>query len=424
MEASEKPQLPLDNAPSGTVRALEDRLVIEQLTVTDERAAQLVRDRREAGENPARTVANAIEIGARVLDREDAAAEVDYVRAEFEKQAGELRTRLSRALEEGDRALAERITRAFDNEQGSVPRQFQQRLEQALAEQRTALLKQFSKEDGANPLNDFKAGVVRALRELGGVQQNESEQNRKRIEQLTREIVELKQQREADARVAEEAERGTAKGRSFEERVHDAIEQLAATRGDCAHHLGDQPGAGGSKKGDSMVEIGGGEGASLGRIVFEIKDRQLTKPKAWEELNGAIAAREADYAVLVVAGEDALPTGDVDEMHEYQGNKLVVAVDPEHPGGRALELAYRYACLRVRAAKQVAAAVDSAAIAGAISEARDVIGEFRNVKTALTTASKGVDRARDGVESIEGSLLDRFERVEQVLAQADAESAS
>ena len=47
MEASEKPQLPLDgDQPAGTVRALDDRLVIEQLTVSDERAAQLVRDRQ------------------------------------------------------------------------------------------------------------------------------------------------------------------------------------------------------------------------------------------------------------------------------------------------------------------------------------------------------------------------------------------
>src|SRR5918994_8005208 len=107
MEASEKPQLPLEGEPRGTVRALEDRLVIEQLTVTDERAAQLVRERREAGQDPARTVADAIEIGARVLDREDAAAEVDYVRAEFEKHAGALRERLSKALEEGDRQLSE-----------------------------------------------------------------------------------------------------------------------------------------------------------------------------------------------------------------------------------------------------------------------------------------------------------------------------
>src|SRR5581483_3917729 len=112
MEASERQQLPIEqasDAPAGVVRALDDRLVIERLTVTDERAARVVRERSESGQDGARTVADAIEIGARVLDREDAAAEVDYVRAEFERQASDLRERLVRSLEAGDERLAERI---------------------------------------------------------------------------------------------------------------------------------------------------------------------------------------------------------------------------------------------------------------------------------------------------------------------------
>ena len=48
MEASEKPQLPLDEASgeTGRVRALDDRLVIERLTVDDARAARVVREQQ------------------------------------------------------------------------------------------------------------------------------------------------------------------------------------------------------------------------------------------------------------------------------------------------------------------------------------------------------------------------------------------
>jgi hypothetical protein len=124
MEASEKPQLEIGEIPAeaaGVVRALDDRLLIERLTVTDERAARVVRERAEAGQEGARTVADAIEIGARVLDREDAAAEVDYVKAEFERHAAELRQRLTKSLESGDELLAERISRSFDGSRdGSV----------------------------------------------------------------------------------------------------------------------------------------------------------------------------------------------------------------------------------------------------------------------------------------------------------------
>ena len=80
MEASEKPQLALGDEPDGTVRALGDRIVIEALTVDDRRAAEVVRDRAQAGSLPSETVRKAIEIGARVLDSEETAANVDYVR--------------------------------------------------------------------------------------------------------------------------------------------------------------------------------------------------------------------------------------------------------------------------------------------------------------------------------------------------------
>ena len=70
MEASRRhqiDQLPLDGG-GGAVRAIGDRIVIESLTVSDERAAKVVRERAEAGTPPAQTVSKAIEIGARVID--------------------------------------------------------------------------------------------------------------------------------------------------------------------------------------------------------------------------------------------------------------------------------------------------------------------------------------------------------------------
>src|SRR3954471_23370169 len=98
MEASEK----LTAQEDSTVRAIGGRLVIERLEVDDERAARVVRERAEAGQPPAETVRGAIEIGARVLEREGAAAEVDYVKAEFGRQAGELAQKLVKQIESGN----------------------------------------------------------------------------------------------------------------------------------------------------------------------------------------------------------------------------------------------------------------------------------------------------------------------------------
>ncbi|MGH2990424.1 MAG: DUF2130 domain-containing protein [Solirubrobacterales bacterium] len=416
MEASEKQQLPLDE---GSVRALEDRLVIENLTVSDDRAARVVRERAEAGQSPPRTVADAIEIGARVLDREDAAAEVDYVRAEFERHAAELRERLTRALADGDEALSERIAASFDgSREGSVQQQIREVLARALEEQRTAITRQFSTEDGTNPLADFKGGIVTALRQSDARQQKENEENRKRIEALTRELVELKERAEGDRRVAEAEEAGTRKGRSFEERVHLALDRLATARGDCAHHVGDEPGIGGTKKGDTVVEVGAAEGPTVGRIVFEDKDDQLSKNKAWAELNAAMGERQADFAVLVVAGDENVPAGR-EQLAEYEGNKMIVAVDPDEPDELGLDLAYRYARLRLVLKREGELTLDAAGVRDAAEEARSALRSAQAIRLALTNADKSVSKARDGVDELVASVDAQLERIESLVDAAD-----
>src|SRR3954447_22007165 len=62
------------------VRTVGDRVVVDGLVVDDEAAVRLVREREEAGADPVRVVADAIEIGARVLDREQAGANAEFVK--------------------------------------------------------------------------------------------------------------------------------------------------------------------------------------------------------------------------------------------------------------------------------------------------------------------------------------------------------
>src|SRR5919106_1384281 len=411
MEASEKPQQELD-LDDAAVRALDDRLVIESLTVSDARVARVVRERAEAGQPPPKTVADAIEIGARVLDREDAAAEVDYVRAEFERQAAELRERLTRSLDAGDEQLSERIAASFDGaREGSVQQQIRDMLVRALEHQRTALARQFSAEDGTNPLTDFKAGIVQALRQSDARHQKESEANRTRIEELTRELVELKQRDEGDRRVAEAEDAGTRKGRSFEERVHVALDRIATARGDCALHVGDEAGIGGTKKGDTVIEVGASDGPTAGRIAFEAKDEQLSKNKAWAELNGAMAERQAQFAVLVVAGEGSIPAGRA-PLPQYRGKKMIVAVDAELPDELGLDLAYRYARLRLMLKREGELSLDAAGVRDAVEEARSALKSAQSIRLALTNAGKSVVKARDGVDELVSSIDARLERVE------------
>jgi Uncharacterized protein conserved in bacteria (DUF2130) len=424
VEASERPQLPLDGGGAeGVVRAIDDRLVVENLTVSDERAARVVRDRAKAGQPGPETVAKAIEIGARVLDTEETAANVDYVRAEFERHAGALRERLGKTLEAGDQQLAERIAESFDGERdSSVQREIERRLAGALEEQREKIVRLFSSEDGANPLTDFKAAVVRGFKALDERQQNEGEANRKRIEALQRELVELRERDEADRRVAAEAERGTAKGRTFEELVHEALDEIASGQGDVAHHTGDESTESGAKKGDTVVEVGAVLGTAVATVVFEAKNKKLSKNDAWTELNSCMAERDAGYAVLVVAGDDKIPSG-LEELTEYQGNKMIVVMDREKPDALALRLVYRYVRARLLTTGESGLEVDAAGVRDAAEEAGARLQRANRVRKSLTAVTNGADAARAEFDEMVVEVERCLARIESLVAAAAPEAA-
>jgi Uncharacterized protein conserved in bacteria (DUF2130) len=422
MEASQNPQLPIDDGGAdAAVRAIDSRLVIERLTVADERAARVVRERAEAGQPAPETVTKAIEIGARVLDSEETAANVDYVRAEFERHAGALRERLTKALEAGDEQLTERISQTFDgSREGSVQQEIDRLVGKALEEQRTALVRLFSAEEGANPLHDFKGAMVRAFKALDARQQAEGEANRKRLEALQRELVELKEREDADRRVAEEAERGTAKGRSFEELVHAELESLADGQGDAAHHVGDATSEAGGKKGDTVVEIAAATGSGLATVVYEAKNSRLSKNDAWIELNAAMAERDAAYAVLVVAGEDKVSSG-LEELTEYQGNKMIAVLDREDPDPLALRLVYRYVRARVLAANAHGLAVDAAGVRDAAEEAGARLKAANRIRKSLTGVTNSADRAREELDEMIGDVERCLARIESLVEAAEPE---
>ena len=422
MEASEQKQvdqLPLD--ARGAVRALGDRLVIESLTVSDERAARLVRERAEAGQDPAETVASAIEVGARVLESEGTAANVDYVKREFQESLGSLGTELGEALEEGTGELAEVIAATFGADRSdSVQEQIKNAVAEHVDKRISDLTGKLSAEDASNPLNAIQVRATTAMLEAEERHRKETRAMQEQISGLRENLGRVLEKQEADDRVAEAEEAGTRKGRSFEERVHDALERIAEGRGDVALHTGDVKGEGGSKKGDTVVEIGAAEGPCAGRIVFEDKDRQLSKNKMRDELNGAMAEREADFAVLVVAGEDRIPAGH-EQLTEYEGDKLIVAVDPDEPDALGLRLAYRYARLRVVMARDGALEVDAGGVRDAAEKARAALKRAQKVRLALSNIDKSTKSAREHVDGMVAEVEIELTEIEGLIAAADTD---
>ena len=181
-----------------------DEVVIERLAVEDRTLVELI-ERRHAREiAAAETVANALEIGARVLDREATGAEVDAIRRELERASAEaehafaerarrigegLEQQFERFLGEDGGAMAkvldshadevaELIAKNFGGDRNTaVQHQVKDIVAKALTESRQDLLRQFSAQDGHNPLADFKASIVREVKRTG-------ESNEKLIEKI------------------------------------------------------------------------------------------------------------------------------------------------------------------------------------------------------------------------------------------------
>jgi len=442
MEASEKPQLPLDAPAEGTVRVLEDRVVVEGITIADRDTARVVRERAEAGEEPARTVKRTIEIGARVLDREETAAEVDFVRREFERMAAEHREQLdvrnqqtterveteirrafgaedsggllAAALETHSSGLTEQLAALFGDGRDSA---VQSRINAVLEARDQAFLQRLSADDEANPLRPLLTTVRNWARERREDQDKRDLKLEEKVDRLLQEAAALAGVQRGSEELAAAVEAGTQKGFDFEDVVHAEIERIASARGDAAHHVGSISNEAGSKKGDTLVEIGGANGAVRARVVFEAKDRKLSRNEAWKELDAELEGRDAAFAVLIVSNESKLPAR-TEELHEYQGNKMVAVFDKETLDPFAIELVYRYASARALMASELDLDVDAAGVDALVERAAAALKRGKGVRDCLTRAEQGIDGAREGFNAIVADVESCLGQVQELISPA------
>jgi len=422
------------------VRVERGAVVIDGLTIDDRTLVELVERRLEQDVQPEQTVTDALEIGARVLDREGTAVEVDFVRREFERVSADVersfgeRARvvsetlekrfeqflgedggaMSRALEAHAGDLEELLGEHFgDDRTTAVQHRMREIMAKALQESHQALLRQFSTEDGHNPLADLKGAVVRELAQS----REKHEAMVAKLAEMQGEIRLLHAAEVAAEDLAEERDKGAGKGRTFETRAFELIEEMADARGDAARHVGEERSASGGKKGDILIELDAASGPAKGRIAFEAKDEKLSKNDAWRVLNSALEERDAAFAILVVASEDKVPSGR-EPLQEYEGNKMIVTLDRETLDARPLELAYRYARCRCLMATERELRVDAAGVRDAADEALSALREAQKIRTCLTGATNGVDNARKTLDLMVGRVQQQLERVETLIATA------
>jgi hypothetical protein len=430
MEAALAFQIPL----SAYVRFTPDGLVVlDKYEIADETAVRLLRE----SEDPGALLADMVEIGARVLDRESTGANVEFVRNELEKVGRDM----DRDFSDKARLVAEffskkvdevfsdsgTLTRALEkhfSEESSTAVQHQVRavIAEVTARSREDLVRQFSAADGNNPLAGFQRAALHSIKTAADQQHAHLREMNETIVGLRAELAALKAEKERREDVAAAEERGAAKGRTYEEAVFEAVDAIAVSRGDDCDAVGDTRGEGG-RKGDVVVAIDACAGPARGRIVFEAKDRKLSKNQALEELDGAMATRSADFGILVVPSEDELPAR-THPLREYNGDKLFVVYDPEDGSRLALEVAYGLARARVLMARDEAGGLDVAAARAEVERALGAMEDVRRIKSQLTNATNGIEAARGILDAMANGVRAHLAALDALLVvEADAPAA-
>jgi hypothetical protein len=430
MEAALALQIPL----SAYVRFKGDQVFLDAFEVTDETALRLLRE----ADDPGKLVADMLEIGARVLDRESTGANVEFVRNELEKVGRDM----DRDFSDKARVVAEFFSKKVDevfSDQGTLTRALEKHfsedsssavqhqvravISEVTARSREDLVRQFSAADGNNPLAGFQRAALHSIKTAADQQHAHLREMNETIVGLRAELAALKAEKERREDVAAAEERGAAKGRTYEEAVFDAVDAIAVARGDDCDAVGDTRGEGG-RKGDVVVAIDACAGPARGRIVFEAKDRKLSKNHALEELDGAMATRSADFAILVVPSEDELPAR-THPLREYNGDKLFVVYDPEDGSRLALEVAYGLARARVLMSRDEAGGLDVAAARAEVERALGAMEDVRRIKSQLTNATNGIDAARTILEAMAEGVRGHLAALDALLAaEAEVEAAA
>jgi hypothetical protein len=414
---------------TNAVRILGDRLLVDGLVVEDECA---VRGATEA-EDAARFVRDAVEIGARVLEREQTEGGIEHMRFEAEKLetafAEKARTvaqffneKVDEALKPESGTLSRELAKHFsDDSSGAVQHRVKAAIEEVMAKSRDDLRRQFAADDPSNPLAGFQRQQLAVMRQAFEQQSERLRTMDERMAVLQTELARERAEKAAALELDAERERGTAKGRSFEELVAEAIDELALPQGDVAEAVGDLKESTG-KKGDVVVQIGACHGPARGRIVFEAKNSKMTRPKALEELDAAKAERGADYAVLVVSSEEKVPAK-MQALREYNGDKLIVSYDPEE-GLLGLQVAYALARARVLMVRGGEDEIDTSAVRDTVERAVGAMEDVRRVKQQLTGAKTQIDKAAEIVDMMAGRVRAHLAEIDELLAGATEADAA
>ena len=202
---------PLPFTIPASVRAVGGVVHVDHLIVADATAAKLVSE----SDDPGTAITDAIEIGARVLDREATGMQVDYVRHELEKVGREVETNFTdkarlvaehfgRKVDEVFAPDAGTLNKALethfsDGSSTAVQHRVKAVIEQVMAQSRDELRRQFATDDPSNPLAAFQRQQLAVIRTANEAQTAQLKTVAEQMSAMQAEIARLRAQEDGEA---------------------------------------------------------------------------------------------------------------------------------------------------------------------------------------------------------------------------------
>jgi hypothetical protein len=414
-------QLPSAAEPLPAVRVLDDRIVVERLTVSDPALAAYLRER--PADDRALIVERALRIGLLALQDAGVTVNVDVVRSEFEKLARQNEQTNERAA----LALEQTLRTNFADGDGRLPRTLEKFLGNRGA-LRTMVEELFDekKRDSAigrigRMLETYFDGDASKLAVLLDPTRMNSPMHQFREEMaegfksLHERLVAIEA---AAAARATERSKSAAKGGDFEDLVEALLGEMARGAGDLLDRTVDEAGSTmRSKKGDFVLTVNPmlARGSDL-RIVVEAKDRKVSGREMREELREAKTNRSAAVALVVFTPAHA-PTGIA--PFDVRAGDVYCVLDPAAPDLATLEVAVRLArLLAMSSLRETEAEIDSAAIGAALTGIREQLDVIKGLKAQLTSISGAASGVSTGLDRLRDNVIARVVEAEAELAAA------
>jgi hypothetical protein len=221
----------------------------------------------------------------------------------------------------------------------------------------------------------------------------------------------------------EEREKGTAKGRDWQNYVYESLDLMARPLEDQVDLVGDEPGPIG-KVGDILIRVNTRDTGDIPQsIVVECKNTPISisgKGSLLKELDKAMENRSSSYAIGAVMDE-FVPEA-VGAFRRFDGGRIICSVPMEgNPIG--LEAAYKIARNElVVKLQQKNVCAKPADILPKIAGIRGQLENLRAMRTSLSNAKSKIDEVKTSLETMEGNIRSELDELESLIKTNEEDS--